>query len=84
MQSKYKQIKFEHSRRNSYRYNFLGIGITILNQRIIFGTPCISFSLFTSKLVKSLLYIKLNKKSSLHCIDMNADHCSVGKIIKDL
>ena len=34
MQSKHKQTKCEHSKRNSYRNSF-SVGITILNQRII-------------------------------------------------
>ena len=35
MQSKHKQTKCEHSRRNSYRLHAFSVGITILNQRII-------------------------------------------------
>ena len=36
MQSKHKQTKCEHSRRNSYRLQLSqSVGITILNQRII-------------------------------------------------
>ena len=35
MQSKHKQTKCEHSRRNLYRFSLISVGITILNQRII-------------------------------------------------
>ena len=35
MQSKHKQTKCKHSRRNSYRFQLSAVGITILNQRII-------------------------------------------------
>ena len=36
MQSKHKQTKYEHSRRNSYRLQLSQQDITILNQRIIY------------------------------------------------
>ena len=36
MQSKHKQTKCEHSRRNSYRLQLSLLGITILNRRIIY------------------------------------------------
>ena len=36
MQSKHKQTICKHSRRNSYRITAFSVGITILNQRIIY------------------------------------------------
>ena len=36
MQSKHKQTKCEHSRRNSYRLQLSLLGITLLNRRIIY------------------------------------------------
>jgi len=35
MQSKHKQTKCEHNRRNSYLITAFSVGITVLNQRII-------------------------------------------------
>ena len=42
MQSKYLQIKFEHSRRNSYRYNFLSRYHYTKSKNYFLGHPALA------------------------------------------
>ena len=55
MQSKHKQTKCEHSRRNSYRFQLSHVGITILNQRVFEKT--ISNSSLNSHVYWDTLYL---------------------------